>query len=99
MNKSNLDLSNYLLKVEILPSSQVFERSGVSEKTQKEWLIRHQQAYIHLGKPYPSEFRLNLKEGQEPYKSGLYYIHPQSFKTNNYSDNLQLNDLLLIPVE
>ncbi len=93
------DLSNYLLKVEILSDSKVVERSGVSEKTGKDWHIKTQQAYIHLGKPYPSEFKIKVPDGSEPYPEGFYYLHPLSFKVSSYLDNIQLNDIVLIPID
>ncbi|MDG6467349.1 single-stranded DNA-binding protein [Glaesserella parasuis] len=46
---SNQDIKQYLLKVQIFPTSRIDERSGVSQKTGKEWFIRTQEAYIDLG--------------------------------------------------
>lgn len=46
---SNQDIKQYLLKVQIFPTSRIDERSGKSEKTGKDWFIRTQEAYIDLG--------------------------------------------------
>lgn len=49
----NQDIKQYLLKVQIFPTSRIDERSGVSQKTGKEWFIRTQEAYIDLGGQFP----------------------------------------------
>lgn len=46
---SNQNIEQYLLKVQIFSTSRIDERSGVSEKTGKDWFIRTQEAYIELG--------------------------------------------------
>ena len=43
---SNQNIEQYLLKVQIFSTSRIDERSGVSEKTGKDWFILTQEAYI-----------------------------------------------------
>lgn len=48
--KKKVELINqYLLKVQVFATSRIDERSGVSQKTGKDWYIRNQEAYIDLG--------------------------------------------------
>ncbi|MDH3001575.1 DNA-binding protein [Chelonobacter oris] len=89
---------NYLLKVQVFESSKVEERSGVSQKTGKNWIIRTQEAYINLGGQFPVQIKLRLQGEQLPYLAGFYYVHPQSFKVNAYHD-LQVGDIVLIPID
>ncbi|OOF69540.1 single-stranded DNA-binding protein [Rodentibacter caecimuris] len=95
---SNQNLANYVLKVQIFPTSKVEERSGVSEKTGKNWYIRTQEAYIHLGGQFPVQVKVPLAKDQVPYGSGDYYVHPQSFKTSAYFD-LKVGDIVLVPAD
>ncbi|WP_018653002.1 single-stranded DNA-binding protein [Actinobacillus capsulatus] len=95
---SNQDIKKYLLKVQIFPTSRIDERSGVSQKTGKEWFMRTQEAYIDLGGQFPVQFKVPLQKDQVSYAPGHYYVHPQSFKTSSYFD-LQVGDIILVPVE
>ena len=52
--KKKVELINqYLLKVQVFATSRIDERSGVSQKTGKDWYIRNQEAYIDLGGQFP----------------------------------------------
>ncbi|MDO4225551.1 MAG: single-stranded DNA-binding protein [Bergeyella zoohelcum] len=95
---SNQDLKQYLLKVQVFPTSKVDERSGVSQKTGKEWFIRTQEAYIDLGGQFPVMVKIPLAKDQVPYGAGHYYVHPKSFKVSGYSD-LQVSDIILVPAD
>ncbi|STP06387.1 Helix-destabilising protein [Glaesserella parasuis] len=64
---SNQDIKQYLLKVQIFPTSRIDERSGVSQKTGKEWFIRTQEAYIDLGGQFPVMVKIPLQKDQVPY--------------------------------
>ncbi|MDG2938811.1 single-stranded DNA-binding protein [Bisgaard Taxon 10/6] len=94
----NKGIEQYLLKVQIFPSSRIDERSGVSERTGKEWFIRTQEAYIDLGGQFPVQFKVPLSKDQVPYGVGQYYVHPTSFKTTEYFD-LKVGDVILVPVD
>lgn len=94
----NQDIKQYLLKVQIFPTSRIDERSGVSQKTGKEWFIRTQEAYIDLGGQFPVMVKIPLQKDQVPYGVGNYYVHPSSFKVSGYSD-LQVADIVLVPVD
>ncbi|MBN6078540.1 single-stranded DNA-binding protein [Aggregatibacter actinomycetemcomitans] len=94
MSEQNL---NYLLKVTIFPTSKIDERSGISQKTGKDWLIRTQEAYIDLGAQFPILLKLPLKKDQVPYAPGEYYVVRQSFKVGSYGD-LLVGDIVLAPI-
>ncbi|QLB14717.1 DNA-binding protein [Mannheimia granulomatis] len=95
---SNQDIKQYLLKVQIFPTSRIDERSGISQKTGKEWFIRTQEAYVDLAGQFPVQVKIPLQKDQVPYGPGHYYVHPQSFKTSAYFD-LQVGDIILTPAE
>uniref|UniRef100_A0AAU8B5L8 DNA-Binding protein G5P n=1 Tax=Dulem virus 52 TaxID=3145763 RepID=A0AAU8B5L8_9VIRU len=95
---SNQDLKQYLLKVQIFPTSRIDERSGVSQKTGKDWFIRTQEAYIDLGGQFPVMVKIPLQKDQVPYGVGFYVVHPSSFKISGYAD-LQVGDIVLVPYE
>jgi len=73
-----------MIKVEV-PSTEVFERSGVSSKTGKSYHIREQRAYAHLpsGK-YPQEIIISLRDDQAPYAPGLYQLDPMGFYVSRF---------------
>ena len=56
---SNQNIEQYLLKVQIFSTSRIDERSGVSEKTGKDWFIRTQEAYIELGGQFPVQIKVS----------------------------------------
>lgn len=89
---------DYLLKVEIDKLSNVTERSGISDKTGKEWLMRSQSGYLHNGKPYPVEIKIPLQKDQVPYSQGYYYIHPMSFVASKFGE-VGIGEMILVPVE
>ena len=93
---SNQNIEQYLLKVQIFSTSRIDERSGVSEKTGKDWFIRTQEAYIALGGQFPVQIKVPLKKAQVPYSPGNYYVHPTSFKVSGYFD-LKVSDIVLVP--
>lgn len=95
---SNQDLKSYLLKVQIFPTSRIDERSGVSQKTGKDWFIRTQEAYIDLGGQFPVMVKIPLAKDQVPYGVGNYILHPTSFKVSGYAD-LQVGDIVLVPFD
>jgi len=74
-----------MMKIEIHEAQvNVSERSGVSQRTGKPYVIREQSGYIHMGGVYPALFKFNLEDGQLPYPAGSYTLHPGSFKINNF---------------
>ena len=93
---SNQDIKQYLLKVQVFATSRIDKRSGVSQKTGKDWYIRNQEAYIDLGGQFPVMVKIPLQKDQIPYGPGNYYVHPSSFRVSGYSD-LQVSDIVLVP--
>ena len=71
---SNQNLEQYLLKVQIFPTSRIDERSGISEKNGKEWFISTQEAYIDLSGQFPVQVKIPLGRDQVPYGAGHYYL-------------------------
>lgn len=89
----------YLLKLQVFDTSVVRERSGVSEKTGKPWNLRTQEVYVNLGGQFPVLVNIHLDEGQAPYPTGFYYIHPASFRANGFGELQVSRNLVLVPVE
>ncbi|MEG3651224.1 single-stranded DNA-binding protein [Escherichia coli] len=86
-----------MLHVEVKPRQEsVVERSGVSQKTGKEYLMREQSCYVDLGGDYPVEIKINLEEGQPVYKAGNYNLCHSSFRVDGYG-RLMVNRIRLIP--
>lgn len=87
------------IRVEIKPSQETVDRrSGTSSKTGKEYSIIEQRAYVHLGADYPQQIKINLEEGQPPYRAGMYQLSLDSLDVGSF-DRLQVRRVKLIPVE
>jgi len=86
----------------VIESEDVKEKRGVSPRTQKEYRIREQGAYIYLlgreGKEnrFPSPVRLNLEDDQAPYKVGEYTLSLSSLYVGRF-DALQVGRVDLVP--
>ncbi|HCT9709919.1 TPA: DNA-binding protein [Citrobacter werkmanii] len=88
-----------MLIVEISPDQAKYdERSGVSQKTGKPWIMREQQGYIHLGGTYPRLFKFTLGDNQVAYPAGKYKVSLSSFNVDRYS-NLMVDRLCLEPLK
>lgn len=91
-----------MIKIEI-KTEQVKVKSGVSAKTQKPFKVTEQIGWAFLTsqdgsvKPYPTEIRIQLEEGQFPYKPGFYSIAPQSVVVGQF-EKLTFGALILVPV-
>jgi len=75
--------------------STVEVKSGVSARTQKNYEIHEQTAYLVT----PDERKrivLSLRNGQQPYAIGRYVISPESFTVSNFGA-LTIGRLVLSP--
>lgn len=78
-------------------SLQVAEKDVTSKRTGKAYRFREQNAWIHMGKPYPVEIRLPLEVDQPPYPLGSYHIDmPTSLYVDKFR-NVSLGRMRLIP--
>jgi hypothetical protein len=56
--------------------STAIQEKNVRSKEGKEYLIREQSGWAHLGKDYPQEVRVPLEAGKPAYAPGTYAIEP-----------------------
>tara|TARA_A100001391_G_scaffold68654_1_gene43887 strand:+ start:2408 stop:2710 length:303 start_codon:yes stop_codon:yes gene_type:complete len=92
------------MKIEILkdhaqPVQRVVNiKKGPNEGQQK--TITEQTAFIHLGGPYPVEFKINLDTPADAYPAGEYTMAPSCFRVNGYG-SLEVNrfDFRLVAVK
>jgi hypothetical protein len=63
------------------------------------WEIRTQTGYADLGKRYPSEVKVRLKEGEGPYAPGDYEVDlSKSAYVSKYGSLALSEELVLMPV-
>lgn len=92
-----------MIKIEV-KTEHVNEKSGITATTQKPYKIREQTVWAYLvskdgsEKPYPTETRVLLEDGQFPYKPGFYTISPQSIFVGQF-EKLSIGRLVLMPLE
>lgn len=68
-------------------SEEVRTKSGTSAKTGRPYSIREQEGWLFLpDQPYPQKVKLNLEDGEQPYKPGRYGIAPRSFYVGKFGD-------------
>jgi len=85
-----------MLKIEV-DNEDIITRSGVSERTGKEYCMREQRVFIFLpDSKYPKEIKITLDDDAQAYAKGLYTISPYSFKVGRF-DQLGLA-LKLLPL-
>lgn len=76
-------------------NAQIVTRSGVSERTQKPYTIREQQALMFReGERYPERIKVTLDEGTSAYPPGRYTLSDASFTVSRYGA-IQVRPLLL----
>lgn len=87
-----------MFRIEI-HSDRVRTKEGVSARTNREYRIREQQAFIHLnGEPFPQKMTLSLGDSQKPYAPGVYELTPEFF-VGNYGDlRIGMRDAILEPL-
>ena len=62
------------------------ERKRITRKDRSQLEIGEQPAYLHLGKPYPTEIVIpvEIAAGQMPYDAGRYQIDPACLYVDRY---------------
>lgn len=72
-----------MLRIEI--TSSAFETiSGISKKTGQPFSFRQQLAHIHKpGEKYPTPFKINLKDDQNPHPAGNYSLAADAVYVDN----------------
>lgn len=73
-----------MLRFEV-KSTEVREKKGTATKTGRPYLIREQNAYLDLGKPYPVEVKVNLDD-QGPFDVGVYEITKECLYVGRFGD-------------
>lgn len=89
------------MKLEIrieVKSVDVTQKTVRSNRDGKEYLIRSQPGWAHLGKDYPQEIRVPLEAGQEPYAAGAYWLDSTCLYVDRYG-NLALGRVRLLPIK
>lgn len=90
-----------MLQIEI-KTNHILTRSGTSRKTGQPYLLREQEAWIHLQgtdgalHPYPTRMVISLADDQPPYAPGTYTLSPSSLFVGAFS-RLTLGRLALVP--
>lgn len=73
--------------VEVQAGSPVRNQSGTSGKTGKQYSINKQEAWLHVGNPYPERIAITLEANATPYAPGLYEIdYQKSIIVNQYGE-------------
>ncbi len=74
-----------MLKIEIFKDDVKLETRVVPSKDGKPPRTFYEQdAYVHLSGRFPTEMKLQIKEGQPPYEAGFYTLLGSSFIVNNF---------------
>lgn len=90
-----------MLKIQVFEENETIETRIIPSKDDKPARTIYEQiAYVHLGGKFPVEMKLSLEQGQIPYASGLYTLHPSSFAVNQYGSlELKRFGVLIEPLE
>jgi hypothetical protein len=83
------------IKIEI-ETTAIAERK-IRSKEGKEFHIREQPAWAHLGKAYPVEFRIALGVGKNAFPKGTYLLDPSCLYVDRYG-KLTIGRLELRPL-
>lgn len=85
------------MKVQI-DDTEVTTRSGTNSRGG--WEMRSQTGYADLGKRYPSEVKVRLKDGHAPYPPGEYEVDlAKSCYVSKYGALSLSEELVLIPAQ
>ena len=90
-----------MLKIEVFKEDVKIDTRTMPPKDGKPGrIIYEQDAYAHLSGRFPTQMKLQLKEGQPAYDSGFYTLHSTSFVVNNFG-NLELKRFgqMIAPLE
>lgn len=74
-----------MFKIEIFQDDVKLDARTVPSKEGKPPRTFYEQAaYAHLSGRFPTQMKLQVEEGQQPYPAGFYTLHGSSFNVNNY---------------
>lgn len=76
---------------------KVWEKKGISGRTQKPYVIREQTCIVHGISRFPVESRVNLPDGRDCYKIGHYEV-TTPFVLGRFGFEVA-RDLGLVPVK
>lgn len=80
-----------------IDSNEVQSRTGTNARGP--WELRTQVGYADMGKRYPSEIKLRLKDGQPAYAPGEYEVDlAKSAYVSKYGALALSEELVLTPV-
>lgn len=80
-----------------IDSNEVTRRTGTNSRGP--WELRSQTGYADMGKRYPSEVKLRLKDGQPAYEPGDYEVDlAKSCYVSKYGALALSEELVLTPV-
>lgn len=66
-------------------SQEVRTRSGTSQRTQRAYNLREQEAYFFKsGAQYPEKIKLTLEDNQPAYAPGVYELSQESFYVDRF---------------
>lgn len=66
-------------------SQEVRVRSGTSQRTQRAYSLREQDAYFFKsGAQYPEKIKLTLEDNQPAYQPGVYELSQESFFVDRF---------------
>ncbi|MBP3141862.1 single-stranded DNA-binding protein [Aliivibrio fischeri] len=89
-----------MLKIEIFSDSKTTTRTIKGKDGKADRSLQEQEAYAYLGGKFPTQMKLSIEEGQEPYVAGIYTVHSSSFIVNNFGGlELKRFGMLIEPVE
>jgi hypothetical protein len=83
-----------MIKIEI-ESIRLENKSGVSQRTQKNYSINEQQALLFReGERYPDKIKITLKDGDAAYAVGSYHLDDSSFFVGGFG-SLEVRPVLV----
>jgi hypothetical protein len=74
------------IQIQIEVKDAKVERKRITRKDGSQLEIGEQRAYVHVGKPYPTEIVIpvDIAAGQMPYDAGRYQMDPSCLYVDRY---------------
>lgn len=83
----------------MIDSISVKTKSGTSQRTQKPYSIREQEAWLDTGKRFPAPIKLNLDNDQAPWPVGEYTVNDdESHYADKFGTFSASSNPVLVPV-
>ncbi len=78
-----------------IESTKLNVKTGVSQRTQKPYEIREQNALMFKeGERFPDKIKVTIRDGQSAYAPGRYTLHDDSFYPSRFG-GLEVNPVLV----